>query len=322
MVRRAPQCVVSICAVLCFASGAVPSAIAQRAFVIREKPYLANRLPLVPPRDAAVAPSTTKHCVWRVMNVSVQFYLVGTIHSLRPQDYPLPGAYLNALKNSKRLLFEYNPLERLAYTKKFRAAGRYPPGRDIASEIRPETLAFLMQNSKTFHLPPNELRTYKPWALAYRLWSLRGYAAATGIYSVDDYFSSQAQRMGKEIAGLETVDEHVEFWQNALQLEGERLLLNTLQHRDWLKERFADTRAAWKRGDIAALSETNESLHKANPSVAQKLFDRRNMKWLARIEAEMKTGKPTAIVAGAGHFAGSNSVLELLQKRGYKIEQL
>lgn len=294
----------------------------QRPFVIREKPYIANRLPLVPARDAASAPTTPKHCVWRVTNVPVPFYLVGTIHSLRAADYPLPDAYLNALRNSKRLLFEYNPLERIAYTKKFRAAGRYPPGRDIESDIRPETLAFLMRNSKTFHLQPNELRTYKPWALAYRLWSLRGYAAATGVYSVDDYFSSQAQRMGKEIAGLETVDEHVEFWQNALQLEGERLLLNTLQHREWLNDRFANTRAAWKKGDIAALSEANKTLHKADASVAQKLFDRRNMRWLSRIEAEMKTGKPTAIVAGAGHFAGTNSVLDLLQKRGYKIVQL
>jgi len=50
--------------------------------------------------------------------------------------------------------------------------------------------------------------------------------------------------------------------------------------------------------------------------------DDRNVKWVPRIEAELKSGKPTAIVAGALHFSGPRSVIALLQKRGYQIEQL
>jgi uncharacterized protein YbaP (TraB family) len=46
------------------------------------------------------------------------------------------------------------------------------------------------------------------------------------------------------------------------------------------------------------------------------------VKWIPRIEAELKTGKPTAIVAGALHFSGPRSVIALLQKRGYVVEQL
>jgi uncharacterized protein YbaP (TraB family) len=41
-----------------------------------------------------------------------------------------------------------------------------------------------------------------------------------------------------------------------------------------------------------------------------------------RIEAAIKSGKPTLIVAGALHFSGPRSVIALLQTRGYKIEQL
>src|SRR3989442_12052365 len=37
--------------------------------------------------DAATA------CVWRVTNVPVPFYLVGTVHALAGSDYPLPKAY-------------------------------------------------------------------------------------------------------------------------------------------------------------------------------------------------------------------------------------
>ena len=124
-------------------------------------------------RRSERAHDTERHCVWRVTNVPVPFYLVGTIHSLRPGDYPLPEVYRRALNDSKRLLFEYNPKERAAYEKKFRAAGQYPEGKDIRSSIRPETLALLHRNSRMFRLRFDELSKYKPWALAFRLWSIR-----------------------------------------------------------------------------------------------------------------------------------------------------
>ena len=48
-------------------------------------------------------------CVWRVVNAPAPFYLVGTIHALSGHDYPLPKPYYQALKDSKRLLFEVDP---------------------------------------------------------------------------------------------------------------------------------------------------------------------------------------------------------------------
>jgi len=58
------------------------------------------------------------------------------------------------------------------------------------------------------------------------------------------------------------------------------------------------------------------------PGIAARLVENRDVKWVSRIEAELKTGNPTAIVAGALHFSGPRSVIALLQKRGYEIEQL
>jgi uncharacterized protein len=321
MVRWPTRRVQGFIALVYFATQAVATATGSRPFIIRFKPYDTNRyLPLMPP--SAPSSSTAKHCVWRVTNVPAPFYLVGTIHSLRAGDYPLAEIYRKALNDSQRLLFEYNPKERAAYEKKFRAAGQYADGKDIRSGLRPETQALLMRNLSVFHLRFDEIKKYKPWALAFRLWSIKGYAAAAQTLSVDGYLSYQAQRLGKEVGGLETVDEHVAFWGNMLELDGENMLLASMNGRNKLNERFEQTRDAWKRGDVAALSATNENLRNADSRAAQRLLDRRNVKWLSRIEAEMKTGKATSIVAGAGHFSGPNSVVDLLQKRGYKIEQL
>jgi uncharacterized protein len=281
---------------------------------------IAVAINLFPTSARAVDPP--KHCVWRVTNLPAPFYLVGSFHNLRGDDYPLPDVYRKALRDSKRLLFEYDPREHELFSKKFLMAAKYPPGRDIRYEIRPVTLGVLMKYLGATRVRFDDVKDYKPWALAMRFWTRRGYAAAVGNRSVDDYLSYEAARLGKETGGLESVQEHVAFWENTLQEDGENLLLMTMLRGEQIKIRFDETRTAWKTGNIAALSEANASLRKGNRSTAQRLLDQRNLKWLPRIEAAMKTGTPTAIVAGAGHFSGAHSVVDLLQKRGYKIEQL
>jgi uncharacterized protein YbaP (TraB family) len=53
-----------------------------------------------------------------------------------------------------------------------------------------------------------------------------------------------------------------------------------------------------------------------------RLLDMRNVKWIPQIKAEINSGKPTAIVVGAGHYPGYNGLVALLEHQGYKIEQL
>ncbi len=263
-----------------------------------------------------------KHFVWRVTGRSTPFYLVGSLHSLTKEDYPLPPAYLQALSETDRLIFEYNPRQNDALTRKFREVASYPSGRDVRSDLRPASLALLRKNLWKFGFTFDQVRPYRPWAIALRLLAEQGPIGPSNPLSMESYLVSQARRSGQEIGGLETIDEHVAFWREMLERDGENLLLYTLVRGRKVSELFAKTRAAWKSGDVAALSATNARLHRANAGLALRLLDRRNAKWISRIEAEMKTGKPTAIVAGAGHFSGPDSVIALLEKRGYKIEQL
>jgi uncharacterized protein YbaP (TraB family) len=81
-------------------------------------------------------------------------------------------------------------------------------------------------------------------------------------------------------------------------------------------------RSAWRRGDIDKLWVLDSRLRREAPWIAARLVELRNIMWIPRIEREMASGKPTAIVAGVMHFAGPKSVIALLQKQGYTIEQL
>ncbi len=284
----------------------------------------------IPVRAAEVLP---KCCVWRVNNAKAPFYLVGSIHALSQKDYPLPTPYEIVLGNTKRLLFEFDPTRHAEFEKKFEAAAKYPPGQDIRSKIHPDLLAWLRQNIFAVNVDPRREKKsrpegfdsglgYKPWWIAQHLVDKSTYSNVSMSRGLDNYLVDCAKRTGKEIGGLESVDEHVAVLGGLSDRDGEIILLDALAHPKNDAAEFNRMHKAWRKGDTAALWAGDAQFRKEAPSIAARFVDERNVKWMPRIEAELKSGKPTAIVAGALHFSGPNSVVALLEKRGYKIEQL
>jgi hypothetical protein len=292
-------------------------------------------LGIAPLSAIAVSPAQKfpKSCVWRVANAKAPFYLVGSIHALSKSDYPLPAAYEVALRDSKRFVFEFDPNQHVEFERKFEAAAKYPQGTDIRSKIDPELLAWLHKNIFTFKPEPrrgkrarvaafdSELR-YKPWWIAQHLAAPASYSKSSASHGLDNYFVDHAKMTGKEIGGLESVDEHVAVMGGLSDRDSEYMLRDALTRPTDGQKEFSRMYKAWRRGDTAALWAGDARLRNEAPSIAARLVENRNVKWVSRIEAELKTGKPTAIVAGALHFSGPRSVIALLQKRGYVIEQL
>ena len=274
-----------------------------------------------------------KCCVWRVTDAKAPFYLVGSVHALAKDDYPLPAPYEIVLEEAKRFLFEFDPTRQAEFEKKLEAAARYRPGEDIRSKIDPELLAWLRQNISTVSRDPRGDKKslvigfgnepgYKPWWIAQHLVTKSAYSNVSASPGLDDYFLVRAQKMGCEIAGLESVDEHVAVLGGLSDRDGEIVLRDALTGQKNETAQLERMQRAWRKGDTAALWASDARFRGEAPWVAERFVDKRNRKWLSRIEAELKTGEPTAIVAGALHFSGPNSIVRLLEKRGHKIEQL
>ena len=274
-----------------------------------------------------------KCCVWRVTNAKAPFYLVGSIHALNKKDYPLPKPYDIALKDSTRFIFEFNPTQHAEFQKKFEAAAKYPPGQDIRSKISPELVAWLRKNMFTV-IPDSRggkgegfvsfdsQLCYKPWWIAQHLAAPASYSKSSASHGLDNYFVDHAMKLGKEIGGLESVNEHVAVMGGLSDRDGEFMLQDALNQPDNGEKEFGRMYKAWRKGDTNELWAGDAPLRSKAPTIAARFVDDRNVKWIPRIEAELKTGKPTAIVAGALHFSGPRSVIALLQQRGYVIEQL
>ena len=217
-----------------------------------------------------------KCCVWRVTNAKAPFYLVGSIHALSKKDYPLPKPYDIALKDSSRFLFEFDPTQHAEFQKKFEAAAKYPPGQDIRSKISPKLLAWLRKNMFTvipdardgngerFVTFDSQLR-YKPWWIAQHLTAPASYSKASASHGLDNYFVDHAMKLGKEIGGLESVNEHVAVMGGLSDRDSEFMLQDALSHPDNADKESGRMYKAWRKGDTDALwaGDTNSAVKSA-----------------------------------------------------------
>jgi len=267
---------------------------------------------------AAEVAASAKHCLWRVTNARAPFYLLGSVHSLQRSDYDKALAVEEAVKQSQLILFEVDPKEDQTFAKKLGEAARLPRGEQIRGKISPKTYNYLRK------ITINGMAEWQhlyPWAIAMLLDypTLRG---VSSIYGVDNHVAQMARRYSKRTGGVETVDEHVHVFSDMHMIEGEVYLLQALIHAAEASQQFRLDVAAWKSGDTNRLYAMHVRRMKEAPTIWWRLLDQRNAKWIPRLEAAIKSGTPTLVVAGALHFSGPRSVIALLQKRGYKIEQL
>jgi uncharacterized protein YbaP (TraB family) len=267
---------------------------------------------------AAEIAGNGKHCLWRITNARAPFYLLGSVHALQRSDYDKAPAVEEAIKQSQLILFEIDPKEDGTFATKLGAAARLPRGEQIRGKISSKTYDYLRK------ITINGMAEWQhlyPWATAMLLEypSLRGVSTT---YGVDNHVAQMARRHSKKTGGVETVDEHVHVFSDMHMIEGEVYLLQALVHAGEASPQFQLDVAAWKSGDTNRLYAMHAKRMKEAPTVWWRLLDRRNAKWIPRLEAAIKSGTPTLVVAGALHFSGPRSVIALLQKRGYKIEQL
>ena len=271
---------------------------------------------------ASVAPAAQdsgKHFLWRITNAPAPFYLLGSVHALRPQDYHKTPVIEQAISQSQQFFFEIDPKEDETFGKKLVEAAKYPHGVQIKGKIDPKTYAYLRKITVSGLGMWQHLH---PWAIAVLLLHSSGYEQVSVQYGIDNYVARRARYYSKPAYGLETVDEHIRVLSGMQEIEEEVFLLQSLVHADEDPKRFQEEVAAWKTGDTERLYAMELPRIKEAPTVWWRLLDRRNAKWIPKIEAAIKSGKPTMVVAGALHFCGPHGVIAMLTARGYKIEQL
>jgi uncharacterized protein YbaP (TraB family) len=273
---------------------------------------------------AARPSAQTKTFAWKASRGQGVVYLVGSVHMLTNDFYPLAPALDAAFKDSDLLVEEADLGEMLGPNAQFSllSKGMLPAGQSIDTVVSPSTLALIKQHTGGL-LPIEALMQFKPWFLAMTLeameWQAAGFDASLGL---DKHFYDRAQAEGKAVQGLETTDFQISLFDGLTLAQQDRFLAETLKSVDSEKASVTKLTGAWKTGDVAAVERLVMADVKDDPVVYDRLLVARNRAWLPKIEALFSRPRHAFVVVGAAHLVGPDGLVAMLKTRGYQVVQL
>ena len=263
-----------------------------------------------------------KDVLWAVSGKHNRVYLLGSIHLRSSTDRALPKAAEAAYQDAENIIEELDlfatPGELASPA--VQALQALPSGQTLADVLEPALLERLHQALAAVNLDAGMVARVQPWYAA--LIVLQTRLAAAGFDSADgvDYqIAMRAQHDHKPLRGLETALDQLRIFAGMSMDEQRKFLSTTLDETD-IAQQLTRLTDVWRSGDLAALERELRSGADESPAFFKALTTDRNLLWLPQIEAMLADGKDDyLVVTGALHMVGSDGLVELLRRKGYKV---
>lgn len=266
-----------------------------------------------------------KSFLWKVESGASTVYILGSIHFLKKENYPLSQKIESAFEKSDILVVEANVQDQgKMNTQAIMEKALYPANESIADHLSRESYEFLKGEASKLGLPLEVIDKQRPWFLSIVLDAMElmklGYDPS---YGVDNYFLSKATGR-KRILELESLDEQLHLLSNLSEKDQELLLtlsLKDLQNADQEANKLVQ---AWKTGDTSGMEAVITKSLREDPKLVPiygKLIYERNRRMVSKIEGYLKGNGTYFVVVGAGHLIGEKGIVETLGKKGFRVEQ-
>lgn len=137
---------------------------------------------------------------------------------------------------------------------------------------------------------------------------------------LDEYLAKEAEAKGKEVLGLETIEEQVAALDNISLEEQFKMILQSIDHQKKEEKAFEKLLQTYKKQDLdKMLKLIRES--SISEAAYKKLINDRNTTMVERMLPFMKE-KSTFVAVGAGHLPGESGIINLLRKQGFTVEAI
>jgi len=264
------------------------------------------------------------HCLWLLSSRKSTLYFLGSIHVLSNADYPLDSCIENAYEQSRVVYFEVDmdSASSVSAQQKIMMAGMLKD-RTLADVLSDSTYQMLSRELTEYGIKIDLLSGLKPWMVATMLTIAK--FNALGIsqqHGVDRYFYSRAKADGRQVRGMETIDDQIRCF-NALddELEDE-IVLEAMQSLDEIESEFLRLKKAWKTGQVAIIDSVMNKHMNEYPELKKILLKERNKRWAQHVERMIENKENALIIVGTGHLVGEDSLIDILRNRGYRIRQM
>lgn len=267
----------------------------------------------------------TSNMAWEVTSPQGQTaYLIGSVHMVKLELYPLDSVYYQILEEADVVGFEVHMdsllIQSQALLPKY---GLYPMGETLKDHLSEETFDKLDNYMESLGVPLAMMLQMKPWVVASSLTALELQKSGYSTEGIDQHFFKKATDANKEIIGLETTEFQMRIFADMSDQEQLDYLEYSLENAKEGIESIDKIMEFWKKGDGENLDKLMEGgMMEFSQEVYEDLIVNRNKNWVPQIKKLLEDGKTPLIIVGAGHLVGKNSVNDLLIKEGYQLKQL
>ena len=265
------------------------------------------------------------HALWELHGKHNTVYLLGSIHVLRPSDYPLAPAMLKAYGDAKALFMEVdlNQIDSIKMQTELMASARLPEGKTLLEIMGDQRYKRAQTLAQDVGIDLGIFDAFAPWFAAEAISQLQlqqlGFQPKAGV---EMFFLDKARTDGKSVAGLETVHDQIALF-DALSMDQQAdYLIASLEEAHDLPKEVAAMVRAWAAGDTQWFANQLKSDIGRDPALYQSVLVARNRKWVPKIEALLNDDRNYLVIVGTGHLVGQGSVIDLLKKDGIEAAQL
>lgn len=255
--------------------------------------------------------------LWRIERDGVApSYLFGTLHSDDPRVLalapPVRQAFDRARTFTMEAVIDADALAQLAQHM------FYQDGRTLAGVAGDEIYRRARQALADQGLPDVGVERQKPWVVVMMLSMPR----PRGGMFLDIALHTQAAEQNKPIFGLETMAEQVAVFDDLPSTDQVALLKDTLDNHKQLPAQIEALTARYLARDLAGILQLADAYRPADSrvydAVMHRLLADRNLKMAERLRPRLAEGN-AFIAVGAGHLAGPEGLLVLLEQAGYRL---
>jgi len=259
--------------------------------------------------------------LWEVSGEGAEHaYLFGTIHSEDSDVLQLAGPVQQAFEASQAVVLEMLlDVDAMMYSS---TAMLMMDGRSLSSIVGQPLFSRISRAIQSRGIPEVVLDRMQPWAAAV---TLSMPAPETGQV-LDAMLYKNALQQGKQVYGLETVQEQLHVFESMSEADQIALLKDAVENFSDIDAMHAELLVAYKQRDLNGLMAISEaSMQQGDQRLAdefrQHLIVDRNHRMAERMRKYLQQGK-AFIAVGALHLPGEEGLLNLLEQQGYTVRRV
>ncbi|MCO6461037.1 MAG: TraB/GumN family protein [Saprospiraceae bacterium] len=257
--------------------------------------------------------------LWKIEGKKLEkpSYLFGTIHLIPEDKYFFTEKMNQAFENCSHIVFEIdmNIMEQFDQIQVLWGKMKMPDTTTLKDLVSEDDYKLLEEKITQSGLPFFMLKNIKPMFLSSLITDMGTDTVSSVAYEIK--LSEKANKEGKTIGGLETIDDQIAAIDAVPLKEQAKMLVEAVKNPDSMQ--YDILVALYLNQDIEGLNQIIESSSEiADTKFMDNFIKNRNERWIGVME-KMMAAQPTFFAVGAGHLGGQNGVIQLLRKAGYTV---